>query len=150
MPPLCEKMNLMSGQRAAVPVVCIGNFTLGGAGKTPLALAVADLLVEAGYKPVFLTRGYGGSEPGPILVSGEDAAAVGDEALLLARTAPTVVARWRSLMMACASSRVTSAVSFWVASGCIFPWIFMLGGKSFETNRSEPPARVIAPSSLSM
>ena len=53
-------------------------------------------------------------------------------------------ARWRSLMMACASSRVTSAVNFWVASGCILPWIFMLGGKSFETNRSEPPARVIA------
>ncbi|MDQ0391591.1 tetraacyldisaccharide 4'-kinase [Labrys monachus] len=80
------------GQRAAVPVVCIGNFTLGGAGKTPLALAVADLLAEAGYKPAFLTRGYGGSETGPLRVMpGAVAAEVGDEALLLARKAPTIV-----------------------------------------------------------
>ena len=39
---------------------------------------------------------------------------------------------------------VPEVAGLWVASGCIFPWIFMLGGKSFETNKSEPPARVIA------
>src|SRR4051794_41484794 len=48
------------GERAGAPVVCIGNFTAGGAGKTPTALAVAKLLIEAGERPVFLTRGYGG------------------------------------------------------------------------------------------
>jgi tetraacyldisaccharide 4'-kinase len=80
------------GQRAAVPVVCIGNFTLGGAGKTPLALAVAGLLVEAGHTPAFLTRGYGGRARGPLRVAaGALAAEVGDEALLLAQKAPTIV-----------------------------------------------------------
>ena len=59
----------LPGLRAAVPVVCIGNFTLGGAGKTPLALAVADVLREVGYNPAFLTRGYGGSAKGPLRVA---------------------------------------------------------------------------------
>src|SRR5262249_11098394 len=54
------------GRRAAVPVVCIGNPTLGGAGKTPTALAVAQMLAAAGERPVFLTRGYGGRERGPL------------------------------------------------------------------------------------
>ncbi|WP_454813110.1 tetraacyldisaccharide 4'-kinase [Labrys neptuniae] len=79
------------GSQVSVPVVCIGNFTLGGAGKTPLALAVADILIEAGQRPAFLTRGYGGSEKGPLVVRPDDAAdKVGDEALLLARKALTV------------------------------------------------------------
>ena len=80
------------GARAAVPVLCIGNFTLGGAGKTPLALAVAELLRKAGESPAFLTRGYGGSARGPVLVGAHDTAErVGDEALLLAAAAPTIV-----------------------------------------------------------
>ena len=49
-----------SGAKASVPVVCIGNPTVGGAGKTPAALAVARMLKAAGETPVFLTRGYGG------------------------------------------------------------------------------------------
>jgi tetraacyldisaccharide 4'-kinase len=81
-----------AGSRAAVPVVCIGNFTLGGAGKTPLAMAVAEILAKAGERPAFLTRGYGGSETGPAVVRARDAAErVGDEALLLAAHALTVV-----------------------------------------------------------
>jgi len=57
-----------TGARAGVPVLCIGNFTLGGAGKTPLAMVIAELLRKAGEKPAFLTRGYGGSVRGPALV----------------------------------------------------------------------------------
>jgi tetraacyldisaccharide 4'-kinase len=80
-----------------LPVICVGNLTAGGSGKTPLAIAIAELLRAKGYKPYFLTRGYGGSEHGPALASrGHSAAVMGDEALLLARTAPTVVARDRA------------------------------------------------------
>ena len=44
-----------------LPVICIGNFTAGGGGKTPTAIAVAKLLTELGARPAFLTRGYGGA-----------------------------------------------------------------------------------------
>lgn len=85
------------GWRAGVPVVCIGNPTIGGAGKTPAALAVAAMLAAAGERPVFLTRGYGGTLAGPVRVDPRRhrASDVGDEPLLLARAAPTVVARGR-------------------------------------------------------
>src|SRR5260221_10942129 len=54
------------GRRAGAPVVCIGNLTVGGAGKTPTALAVARMLAAAGEGPVFLSRGYGGEPSGPV------------------------------------------------------------------------------------
>lgn len=85
------------GARAGVPVICVGNFTLGGAGKTPTALWLAKTLQAAGEKPCFLSRGYGGDNAGPKLVdvTTDGAAHVGDEALLLARVAPTIVSRDR-------------------------------------------------------
>lgn len=85
--------------RARISVICAGNFTAGGAGKTPLALYLARLLAERGARPAFLTRGYGGRERGPVWVDeGPGAAArFGDEALLLKRVAPTLVARDRAL-----------------------------------------------------
>lgn len=81
------------GFRASVPVICIGNLTAGGAGKTPVAIEVANLLQSLGESPVFLSRGYGGSVSSPRVVEAEadNAALVGDEPLLLARHAPTVV-----------------------------------------------------------
>jgi tetraacyldisaccharide 4'-kinase len=84
--------------RSRLPVVCIGNFTAGGTGKTPLALHLCERLAAAGHAPVALTRGYGGSLAGPYWVdAGRDRAReVGDEALLLARSAPTMVARDRA------------------------------------------------------
>jgi tetraacyldisaccharide 4'-kinase len=83
--------------RSKLPVICVGNFTMGGAGKTPVALRLADLLAETGRKPAFLSRGYGGQEPGPRAVdsNNDTAEAVGDEPLLLARTATTVISRKR-------------------------------------------------------
>lgn len=79
------------------PVICVGNLTVGGSGKTPIAIAIAEILRAKGHRPYFLTRGYGGSERGPALASrGHTATIMGDEALLLARTAPTIVARDRA------------------------------------------------------
>jgi len=81
--------------RATIPVICVGNLVAGGAGKTPVALALASLL--AGREIAFLTRGYGGSQVGPLRVEAyrHRADEVGDEPLLLARVAPTWVARDR-------------------------------------------------------
>ncbi len=82
---------------AAVPVICVGNVTMGGTGKTPLAIALAEILIKRAHTPVFLTRGYGGALRGPVHVDEtiHSARDVGDEALLLARIAPTIVARDR-------------------------------------------------------
>jgi tetraacyldisaccharide 4'-kinase len=88
----------LRGRRAGVPVICLGNLTVGGAGKTPAALTVAHLLHAAHERPFFLTRGYGGKLAGPLRVNPtiHHAADIGDEPLLLARLAPTIVARNRA------------------------------------------------------
>lgn len=81
--------------RATVPVICVGNISAGGTGKTPVSIAIARALSARGRRPFFLTRGYGGTNPGPLQVERQDAQEVGDEPLLLARAAPTIVSRHR-------------------------------------------------------
>jgi tetraacyldisaccharide 4'-kinase len=77
-----------------VPVVCVGNLVAGGAGKTPVVLALTAYLAARGCAVHIVTRGYGGRLSGPVQVdpARHDAAAVGDEALLLAKRAPCWVA----------------------------------------------------------
>lgn len=84
-------------EKAGVPVICIGNVVAGGAGKTPVAMSVAESLLRQGAKPHFLSRGYGGTTVSPTRVdpAHHSARDVGDEPLLLARHAPTWVARDR-------------------------------------------------------
>ena len=79
--------------RSPIPVICIGNLSVGGAGKTPVAESIAQLIPGAH----FLSRGYGGKETGPLRVEPHrhSYSQVGDEPLLLAEIAPTWVARNR-------------------------------------------------------
>ena len=87
-----RRMN-RSGDDCGPPVICIGNFVAGGAGKTPTAIAVAQALLALGRKPVFLSRGYGSQAGAPRRVdrTRDKAADVGDEPLLLAAIAPCIV-----------------------------------------------------------
>lgn len=84
-------------RRASVPVLCIGAASVGGAGKTPLAFAIARQLRQQGRKLHIVSRGYGGNERGPLRVDPARhlASEVGDEALLLTQAAPVWVARDR-------------------------------------------------------
>ena len=84
--------------KAAVPVLCVGNLVIGGAGKTPVALSIGRRLIERGRKVHFLSRGYGGRVAGPLRVDPQNHTAtdVGDEPLLLARTAPAWISRDRA------------------------------------------------------
>ena len=80
-----------------VPVICVGNVTLGGVGKTPVVRALAERLAGRGLTVHLLSRGYGGRLKGPIQVdpAAHGATDVGDEPLMLARDYPVWVARDR-------------------------------------------------------
>lgn len=84
--------------RRGLPLVVVGNLSIGGAGKTPLVIALIDALRARGWRPGVISRGYGGSAPGPERVhAGSDPARVGDEPCLIAARsgAPVAIARRR-------------------------------------------------------
>ncbi len=98
-----HRANKQNGYKSKLPVICVGNITMGGTGKTPTALALAKILKDEFHKNVaFLTRGYGGSitEPTRILPT-HQASECGDEPLLLAKTSPTYISpdRGRGAML---------------------------------------------------
>ena len=100
------------GIDAGIPVLCVGNYHGGGAGKTPTVLALAGVLRELGETPVVLSRGYRGRLRGPVRVdpARHDAAEVGDEPLMLSQSLPVVVARDRVAGVALAKSQGASVI----------------------------------------
>ena len=89
-----RRMDRGERAEAGVPVLCVGNFTLGGGGKTPTAIALAEAARAEGLRPGFVSRGHGGAARAPTLVDPHHhhAGLVGDEPMLLARAAPPAVA----------------------------------------------------------
>ncbi|NBX74716.1 MAG: tetraacyldisaccharide 4'-kinase [Alphaproteobacteria bacterium] len=106
------RRQLATPYRAVVPVICVGNIVAGGSGKTPVGLSLARMLQQQGFRPVFVTRGYGGSAVGPLRVdvTRHDATAVGDEALLLADVAPTWVGKNKAATVEAAAADGTHII----------------------------------------
>jgi tetraacyldisaccharide 4'-kinase len=86
-------LRLARSTRLPCPVIVVGNLTVGGTGKTPLVCWLAGQLVELGFRPGVVSRGYGGSSRAARLVQGSDNSdQVGDEAILLVRRSRVPVA----------------------------------------------------------
>lgn len=97
--------------KAPLPLVCVGNYTAGGAGKTPLVRSLVEGLGARGHRPLIVSKGYGGRLKGPLWVDplNHSAADVGDEPLLLAGTCPVMVAHSRAQGMAFLSQELHKA-----------------------------------------
>ena len=91
---LSYKKGWIKSTRVSVPVIVVGNITVGGTGKTPVVIWIAELLKSAGYSPGIISRGYGGiASSWPQQVRADsDSRVVGDEAKVLARRADCPVA----------------------------------------------------------
>ena len=98
--------------RGAVPVICVGNLVVGGAGKTPVVLSLVELLQDMGAAAHVVMRGYGGRLAGPVQVDPRlhDADAVGDEAMLTVQRAACWVARDRAAGIRAAAAAGAAAV----------------------------------------
>ncbi len=117
--PFCALYGAVAARRlkqkgfdAGIPVFCVGNYHVGGAGKTPTVLALAKILRELGEVPVVLSRGYGGELRGPVMVdpARHTAADVGDEPLMLSAYLPVAVSRNRIDGVALVRSRRASVI----------------------------------------
>ena len=117
--PLAAIYGAVAGRRlqrkgfdAGIPVICVGNYHTGGAGKTPTVLALVTVLRDLGETPVVLSRGYGGRLRGPVMADPDRHVAgdVGDEPLMLARTVPVAVARERLDGLALAKSKSATVI----------------------------------------
>ncbi len=108
------RFRLQTGQRERMdfPVISVGNLNVGGGGKTPAALALAERLVERGQHPHFISRGYGGKARCPTRVNPADhnSTEVGDEPLLLAACAPTWVGSNRAASAHAAAGQGATSV----------------------------------------
>ena len=88
---------LISPSKSPIPVICVGNITVGGNGKTPTALKLRSILQEFGYNPHILSRGYKSKLKGlPLVdVTSNTFIEVGDEPLMMAQYGPTWISRNR-------------------------------------------------------
>ncbi|WFU42496.1 tetraacyldisaccharide 4'-kinase [Bradyrhizobium sp. CB82] len=109
---IAERRMMRKGFDAGIPVLCVGNYHVGGAGKTPTVLALTKLLRALGETPVVLSRGYGGRLQGPVRVDRErhSASDVGDEPLMMVHEVPVVVARDRLGGVALARSQGATVI----------------------------------------
>lgn len=92
-----RRLNTGPWHKVRVPVICVGNLNIGGTGKTPTVIALAERLKSQGFTPHVVSRGYGGVLEGPVRVNGRKhkAAEVGDEPVLLAAFCETWVSKDR-------------------------------------------------------
>jgi tetraacyldisaccharide 4'-kinase len=109
---IAERRMMRKGFDAGIPVLCVGNYHVGGAGKTPTVLALTKVLRELGETPVVLSRGYGARLQGPVMVDPErhTAADIGDEPLMMVREVPVAVARDRLSGVALAKSQGATVI----------------------------------------
>ncbi len=129
----------------SVPVICVGNLTAGGAGKTPVVIALLEHMLEQGIKAQCISRGYGGSTLGPVRVDPKTHTAeeVGDEPLLIAKHGPCWVAKRR--LTAATAAVLESAELIIMDDGLQNPTIkkdmsFLIidGGYGFGNGRTLP------------
>ena len=79
-----------TSKKSSLPIICVGNIVVGGAGKTPVSLKIGKMLIEAGYHPHFVSKGYSGIIKNNTLIENwHSPKSVGDESLLLSNIAPT-------------------------------------------------------------
>ncbi len=117
--PLAAVYGAIAGRRlqrkgfdTGIPVICVGNYHTGGAGKTPTVRALVKVLRDLGERPVVLSRGYGGRLRGPVLVDPDRhrASEVGDEPLMLAQSVAVAVSRERIDGLALAKSQGATVI----------------------------------------